>query len=112
MAVKASCLSRLRASWPFVIVCYVGHRFKVYAKGVRHRSREGGDKRVLIDVGSLTNHYDAGNLNVATDLGATSPRHATPPGLANRAKNLGRGYLGPIAPASRRGRHDVANHGE
>jgi hypothetical protein len=41
----------------------------------------------LIDAGSLTNHYDAGNLNVATDLGATSPRHATPPGLANRAKN-------------------------
>jgi hypothetical protein len=55
------------------------------------RSREGGDERVLIDAGSLTNHYDAGNLNVATDLGATSPRHATPPGLANPAKNLGRG---------------------
>jgi hypothetical protein len=54
------------------------------------RSREGGDERVLIDAGSLTNHYDAGNLNVATDLGATSPRHATRPGLANRAKNLGR----------------------
>jgi hypothetical protein len=39
-----------------------------------------GDKRALIDVESLTNHYAAENLYVATDQDATSPRHATPPG--------------------------------
>jgi hypothetical protein len=60
------------------------------------RRRRVGDKRVLIDARSLTNHDAAESLYIATDPDATSPRQAASP--ANRGSKSTPGSLGPIAP--------------
>jgi hypothetical protein len=57
------------------------HHRRLHQMGAlpRRRRRRAGDKWVLIDARSLTNHDAAENLYIATDPDATSPRHAASP---------------------------------